>query len=168
MWVKLAVLLTLLPMALLLDMRLLGYHTALIAGAVSTSSAWLLLAFGAPVPPAFPAVLAGMGFATSAAAALPLLTTRLRPSVRGRMFGLFLAVLHVLMVVNALGIGALRDANSAQLTQSGSRSRSTSSIFFLAAGQLVVLILAIALAAIDGCREPTPLSNEGAINDKKA
>lgn len=167
-WVKLAVLLTLLPAALLLDMRLLGFHTALIAGAAATSSAWLLFASGARVPPAIPAVLAGMGFATSVAAALPLLSLRLRPSVRGRMFGLFLAILHVCMIVNALCIGALRDTSAAQLAVAGSKSRSTSSIIFLATGQLVGLALAIALAAVDGCREPTPLPVEDANVGKKA
>ncbi len=169
MWVKLAVLLTLMPVAILLDSRLVNFHAALIGGAAATLSAWLLLAAGAPVPPAFPSVLAGVGFAFGTASALPLLATRLRPSVRGRIIGLFLAGLHIFMIVNALCIGALRDA-SAQRTAPGggggkpetapSASRYVTSVFFLAAGQLVALILAVALAAIDGCREPEPLPSE--------
>ena len=169
-WVKLSVLLALLPVALLLDLRWLNFHAALIAGAVFVATAWLLFAFSAPLPPAFASVLAGIGFATIAASSTPMLALRCRPSVRGRMFGLYLALLHVLMISNALIIGALRDrpiAPPPQVVHTLSSSRSLSSVFYLAAGEVLTVVLAVALAIVDKCREPVSHYSDDDHDDTK-
>ena len=154
-WTKLALLLVLLPAGFLLDMRVISFHAALITGIVMVLLAWLLLSTAnALIPPAFPAVLAGMGFAIANTASQPLLYLRLDPASAGRVLGFFFMLMQASLVINSLAVGALRDRTA---TLQGSSS-SITALYFLAAVEALALALAIVLTALDGCQEPTRVS----------
>ena len=135
-------------------MRVISYHAALIAGIVMVLLAWLLLSTAnALIPPAFPAVLAGMGFAIANTAGQPLFYLRLDPASAGRVLGFFFMLMQASLVINSLAVGALRDSTAALQSSS-----SITALYFLAAVEALALALAIVLTALDGCQEPTRVS----------
>jgi hypothetical protein len=163
-WIKLALLLALVPIGLILDGRLVGYHTALIAGISALLLSWLLLGLASSlIPPALPAVLSGLGMATAYTAGQPLLYLRLHAANSGRMLGFFFMLYQLATIICALTIGFLHDSTHLP----GATSRSASGVDFLAAGEALALLLAIALAVLDRCQEPTSLAaaEEAAGND---
>ena len=167
-WMKLAVLLALLPLSVLLDARAVGYHAVLLAGAATMLLAWALLAFRVAAPPAFMSVLAGLGFACIQAAAPPLLAMRLRAAVRGRILAFFVTIQTSGLFIVSLALGAMRDASPPPGQHS---SASNSALFVVVAGSLAVLGMSVALAVLDRCKEPARVydaGRAGALADKAA
>ena len=166
-WVKLALGVALIPVSLLLDARVLNYHATFIAGTATMATAWALIAARAAVPPALPAVAAGLGYACALAASIPLLSMRAHAASRGRVIGFFFALYYGGMFAASLVIGALRDyapspastANAAAGAGAGAigagLSASQTAMYFLCAGEAAATACAVGLAALDGCAEPT-------------
>jgi MFS family permease len=150
-WMKLTVLLVLLPASFLLDARIIGYHAMLIAGAATMLLGWSLLAFQAAAPPALMSVFAGLGFSLILASAPPLFAMRVRAAVRGRISSFFWMLQSLGLLIISLVFGAMRDASPPAAEHT---SLSATSLYVVVAGSAGVLAMCIALAALDGCKEP--------------
>ena len=130
---------------------------SLLTGIATLLVAWLLLGgASSPLPPALPAVLGGLGFAIAYTAGPPLLYLRLDAATCGRMLGFFFMLQQLSLMISSLAVGALHDSPRAR----GAASRSATGLDFLAAGEALALVLAIALAVLDRCQEPTTLAAE--------
>jgi hypothetical protein len=150
-WIKLAVLLALLPASFLLDARIVGFHAMMVAGAATMLLGWALLAFRAAAPPALMSVLDGLGFSLLQTSASPLLAMRIRAAARGRVISFFFMIQSGILMAVSLALGAMRDAAPPAAEHA---SRSGSSMYVVVAGSAGVLAMCIAVAALDGCKEP--------------
>lgn len=166
---------SMIPYGILLDSRLIGYHSCMIFGTILTALAWALLAVASSstgdsasaafpsvttesIPPQIPIALAGLGGAAINTAVWPMLGFRLPREVQGRVFGLLTAVQNGVMILSPLIIGALRDLAIEKATAAGSanplRASFPPAMWFLFAGMLVCLILLVLLGCLDGWEEP--------------
>jgi hypothetical protein len=150
------------PYGLALDYKLLRYHTALLIGCVTIAPAWALLACAARVPPEVAAALAGVGGAAVNTAVWPLIGFRLPQEVQGRVLGLLTAAQNGVMVASPLIVGVLRDRAAASAAARGLEGDAHSygpAMWYLFAGVVVCVGLALWLAALDGWAEPTHLQH---------
>jgi len=150
------------PYGLALDYKLLRYHTALLIGCVTIAPAWALLACASRVPPEVAAALAGVGGAAVNTAVWPLIGFRLPQEVQGRVLGLLTAAQNGVMVASPLIVGVLRDRAAASAAARGLEGDAHSygpAMWYLFAGVVVCVGLALWLAALDGWAEPTHLQH---------